>query len=94
MVAVNRAARPAVTMKFNEMLQGLREKAKLTQQQLADRARIPIGSLRNYEQGHRLPSFAAAAKLARALRVPLDRLATCDELADDDEIPPATPPKK
>lgn len=92
MVAVNRAAFSAVTMKFKDLLRDLRDKAGLTQQELADLANMPVGSLRNHEQGHRLPSFIAAAKLARALGVPLDKLANCDELSTSAD--PAPIPRK
>ncbi len=52
----------------------------MTQEQLAASAGIPVGSLRNQEQGHRLPSFPTAVALARALGV------SCDVLADTDEV--------
>ena len=68
-------------MKFAEMLRKLRDDAGLTQVQLADRAGIPVTSLRNHEQGQRLPSWSAVVKLARALGVPTDKFAECDEVA-------------
>ncbi|MFO0823029.1 MAG: helix-turn-helix transcriptional regulator [Gemmataceae bacterium] len=67
-------------MRFSEIVRSLREKAGLTQQQLAEKADIPIGTLRNHEQGQRLPSLAAARRLAAALGVTVDTLADCDEL--------------
>jgi transcriptional regulator with XRE-family HTH domain len=62
-------------------LKGLREGRGLTQVQLAQRSGVPIGSLRNYEQGHRTPLLDQAAKLAKALGCSLD------DLAPEVEIP-------
>lgn len=62
---------------FGEKLRELREKAMLTQQQLADASGLPLGSLRNYEQGQREPYWAAVFKLAEALSVPVDTFAEC-----------------
>jgi transcriptional regulator with XRE-family HTH domain len=56
-------------------LKGLREGRGLTQVELAEKAGVPVGSLRNYEQGHRTPLLDQAAKLALALGISLDVLA-------------------
>ena len=80
-------------MQFKDLLRELREKEGLTQQQLAKNANIPIGSLRNHEQGQRLPSWPAVVKLARALGVSTDVFAVCDELACE-EPSPKKPAKK
>jgi transcriptional regulator with XRE-family HTH domain len=64
-------------------LKGLREGRGLTQAQLAERSGVPLGSLRNYEQGHRTPLLDQAAKLAKALGCSLD------DLAPEVEIPAA-----
>lgn len=72
-------------MKFGELLKGLRETSGLTQTALADRAGVPVGSIRNHEQGHRLPSLPHAVRLAKALGVPLDDLVKCDEFAVSDK---------
>jgi transcriptional regulator with XRE-family HTH domain len=61
----------------------LREQARLTQAELAERAGIPIGSLRNWEQGLRLPRFDHAIRVAEALAVSLDVLAGRVEKADE-----------
>jgi transcriptional regulator with XRE-family HTH domain len=50
----------------------LREAAGLTQTAVALSAGIPLGTLRNWEQDHRIPSLTAAVKLADALGVSLD----------------------
>jgi transcriptional regulator with XRE-family HTH domain len=66
-------------MLFKDLLRELREKAKLTQEQLAEKANISLGSLRNHEQGHRQPSWSAVVQLARALGVTTDVFAACDD---------------
>jgi transcriptional regulator with XRE-family HTH domain len=58
-----------------ERLQRLRESLGLTQDQLGRAAGVPPTTLRNYEQGRRLPRLDAAAKLARVLGTTLDELA-------------------
>ena len=60
-----------------ERLQRLREALGLTQEQLGRAAGVPPTSLRNYEQGRRLPRLDAAVKLADALGITLDALAGC-----------------
>jgi transcriptional regulator with XRE-family HTH domain len=47
----------------------LRESCGWTQDQLADRAGVPVGSIRNYEQGRREPPWDALFRLAEALGV-------------------------
>jgi transcriptional regulator with XRE-family HTH domain len=81
-------------MPFKDLLRKLRDKAGLTQEQLAERAGIPLGSLRNHEQGQRLPSWSAVVKLARALGVSTDVFAQCDEVtAEEPDEPPARKPR-
>lgn len=76
-------------MKFKDMLRELREKAGLTQQELAERSGIPLGTLRNHEQGQRLPSWSAVVKLARALGTTTDAFAACDEVHEPEKPAPA-----
>ena len=71
---------------MGEKIQQLREGRGLTQVQLAERSGVPLGSLRNYEQGLRQPLLKQAARLAKALGVPLD------DIAPDVELP--APKKK
>jgi transcriptional regulator with XRE-family HTH domain len=60
---------------MGEKIQQLREGRGLTQVQLAQRSGVPLGSLRNYEQGHRTPLLDQAAKLAKALGCSIDDIA-------------------
>jgi len=54
---------------FGERLQRLRASAGLTQQQVADKADVPLQTLRNWEHDRREPLASALFKLARALGV-------------------------
>jgi transcriptional regulator with XRE-family HTH domain len=69
-------------------LKRLRERAGLSQPQLAQRAGVPLSTLRGWEQGRREPSLGAAAKLARAMGITLDELAG---LSRSDPPPPDHP---
>ncbi len=52
----------------------MRIAAGLTQEQLATKAELPAGSLRNYEYDHRRPRADAALRLSRALGVTVEEL--------------------
>lgn len=52
----------------------LRESASLSQDKLAAVAGVPVSSLRNWEQGHRVPKVDALLKLSKALGISLDDL--------------------
>ncbi len=81
-------------MRFKDLLRELRQKACLTQQQLADKAGIPLSSLRGHEQGQRIPSWASVVKLAKALGVSSDVFSACDEVKAEPTPPPAKPTAK
>jgi transcriptional regulator with XRE-family HTH domain len=70
-------------MTFGEKLQELREKAGLSQAQLAQRSGIPAGTVRAFEQGLRQPLWDVVLKLCDALDVTSDVFGDCDEIADD-----------
>jgi transcriptional regulator with XRE-family HTH domain len=55
------------------------------QRELSEASGIPIGTLRNWEQGRRMPRLDTAAPVAKALGVSLDVLAGLVE--DADEVP-------
>jgi transcriptional regulator with XRE-family HTH domain len=61
-------------MRFGEMLKQARVKAGLTQAALAERLRLPLRSIQNWEQGHRVPRMRTVATLSKALGVPQDDL--------------------
>jgi DNA-binding XRE family transcriptional regulator len=61
---------------FGQRLIRLRGAAGLSQSQLAARVGIPLGTLRNWEQGHRMPLLPVALRVARALGVSADELWT------------------
>lgn len=54
---------------FQAKLKQLRQDAGLTQAQLAAKVDIPLGSLRDLEQGRHVPNWAVVVKLAAALNV-------------------------
>ena len=62
------------TETFGQRVARLRIAAGLTQEQLATKAELPAGSLRNYEYDHRRPRADAALRLARALGVTVEEL--------------------
>src|SRR5262245_46095560 len=78
-------------MGFGEILQGLRERAGLSQSQLATRSGTPLDSLRNWEQNRTLPKIDAVTRLARALGVSLDALAYTGEEGDREDPAPGRP---
>ena len=67
------------TETFGQRLQRLRSEAGLTQQQVADKAGVPLQTLRNWEHDRREPLVGAAFKLARALGVDCTALEVSDK---------------
>jgi DNA-binding XRE family transcriptional regulator len=68
--------RTEVAMGFADRLKELRTQAGLTQTALAEASGLPVGSIRNYEQGQREPYWAVVSQLAAALGV------SCEAFAD------------
>jgi transcriptional regulator with XRE-family HTH domain len=62
---------------FAEVLRQLRSKAGLTQDQLAEKCGLGLGTIRDYEQGKREPLLATAVKLAAALGTDCRAFAEC-----------------
>jgi transcriptional regulator with XRE-family HTH domain len=60
---------------MGERLQRLRQAKGFSQPQLARAAQVPVGSLRNWEQGRRIPALDTAARLAVALGCTVGQLA-------------------
>jgi transcriptional regulator with XRE-family HTH domain len=85
-------------MLFGDELKRLRVLAELSQEALARKADVSVGNVRNYEQGLRLPSFAAVLKLSKALNVECTAFAECDDVrpdsAEDDASSKKPAPKK
>jgi transcriptional regulator with XRE-family HTH domain len=77
--------------KFGLRLKELREKAGLTQQQLADKAVMSLGGLTKLEQGINRPSWDAVLALAGVLGV--DCRAFQEEPASTPEPKRGRPPK-
>jgi transcriptional regulator with XRE-family HTH domain len=61
-------------MTFGEKLKALRDNAKLTQSELADKTGLSLSIIRDYEQGKKEPTLASAVKLADALDVSVAEL--------------------
>jgi transcriptional regulator with XRE-family HTH domain len=70
----SRKKKPSWEVEMGKQLQGLRLRAGLTQDQLARKARVPLTTLREWEQGRRNMRLQAAIKLADVLDVTLDEL--------------------
>jgi transcriptional regulator with XRE-family HTH domain len=59
-------------MTFGEKVRQLRTQRGMTQPDLAAASGLPVGTIRDYEQGRREPLLGRAQLLARALGVSLD----------------------
>lgn len=80
-------------MGFHNRLKELRERAGMTQGQLAEASGVTKGTIANFEQKRReTPSFEMVVKLARALGVPIESFAV--ETVDDNKTKPGRPSKK
>jgi transcriptional regulator with XRE-family HTH domain len=82
---------------FAERLKQVRQAAGLSQSELATKASVPLGTLREYEQGRRAdPGFHAMMRLAKALGVDCTAFADCvqEETTPAEELKPAKGRKK
>jgi transcriptional regulator with XRE-family HTH domain len=68
-------------MSFGDTLKDLRERLAVTQAALAETSGVPLGTVRDYEQGRREPLLSTAQKLAKALGVSLDQFPAIDPAA-------------
>ena len=59
-------------MSFGGNLSYLRQRAKLTQYELADKLKLSRGQIANYEQGKREPDFATLTMIADFFDVTID----------------------
>lgn len=55
-------------------IRAVREAARLTQQQVADRVECEVKSISRWENGHRAPDLSDLILIADALNVPLSDL--------------------
>ena len=76
-------------MTFGEKLRQLRERADMTQEQLAAASGVNLWTIRGYEQGRREPNWKGLIVLARALGVPAEEFADCN--GNEIEAEPETP---
>jgi transcriptional regulator with XRE-family HTH domain len=60
-------ARAKMKAEFAVVLKGLRARAGLSQPALAKKAKVPLSTLRQYEQRFREPKWSVIVKLARGL---------------------------
>lgn len=81
-------------MTFAERMKQLREGASMTQEGLATASGVPVGSVRNYEQGHRIPAFGAIVKIAAALGTDCRAFADCSDISAEEPEKPKKRPRK
>jgi putative transcriptional regulator len=60
----------APAMPISPAVRDLRRRARLTQQEFAARLGVPVDTIRNWEQGKRMPRGPARALLAVIARAP------------------------
>ncbi len=61
-------------LEFRDRIKELRTRAKMTQKEFAEKAKISVAAYAAYEQGPKLPSLEIAVKIAQAFNVSLDWL--------------------
>ena len=52
---------------FGQCLKAIREAASTTQQELSEKSGVPLGTLREIEQGRREPLFGVVQRIANVL---------------------------
>src|SRR5437763_1876333 len=62
---------------FADRLRELREGAGMTQAELALASGLPLGAIRNYEQGQREPLWDVVFRLAAAMKVGCEAFKVC-----------------
>jgi len=78
-------------MSFGQHLRGLREGAGLSRAELARKAAVPAGTLRNWEGDRGFPGLPVLLRLAAALGVTVEQIA---EGVEDKAGAEPPPPKK
>lgn len=79
-------------MALHERLRYARKQAGLTLEQVAERTDVSVPSLSAYENGHREPSFAQLAKLAKVYRRPIEFFLSEEPLQPETIVWRAKPP--
>jgi transcriptional regulator with XRE-family HTH domain len=72
-------------MTFGRMVRRLREKAGMTQADLAEKSGIPLRTIQGWEQDYRCPISLDFFKLAKALGVDCTAFADCEDVAAEPE---------
>ena len=70
------------TMEFNEKLQDLRKRHKLTQEQLSQKLHISRTAVSKWESGRGFPNIEALKNISRIFNIPIDHLLSGEELLD------------
>jgi DNA-binding XRE family transcriptional regulator len=83
-----------VVLMFSERLKALRDKAGLSQSQLARASGVPVWTVRGYEQGRREPLWNVLFKLADALGVSVDEFRDCVQCQQDEVKPVPKRPRR
>lgn len=60
--------------KFKQLMQGLRQQAKLSQEEIAGKVGISVMSYKRYEYGDRVPDARTAIRIAQVLGTTVERL--------------------
>jgi transcriptional regulator with XRE-family HTH domain len=81
-------------MTFAEKLKELRQAKGMSQADLSAASGIPIGTIRDYEQGKRDPLLSNAQRLAKALSVSLDEFPAAPDRAGSGKKPGRSGRKK
>lgn len=69
-------------MEFNEKLQDLRKRHKLTQDQLSQKLHISRTAVSKWESGRGFPNIEALKNISRIFNIPIDQLLSGEELLD------------
>ncbi len=69
-------------MEFNEKLQDLRKRNKLTQEQLSQKLNISRTAVSKWESGRGFPNIEALKNISKIFNIPIDQLLSGEEILD------------